>query len=127
MDRNKLIAIGLGLMVGLLLLAFGLNALDHAGWLPHRQDTAVYVGQGAWPADEMRRCSALPKQDGSIFFLGCGDTNGSGTLDSPVVPVTFWGRTERPDRFTALHSDALEGWRWQCRKSGQRITCYAVN
>lgn len=121
-----MITLGLGLMVGLSLLAVGLRSLDHAGWLPHWQDTAVYAGPGDWPPGELRPCAALPKADGSIFFLGCGEA-GSAAINAPIVPVTYWGRIQRPDRFTALRSVAMEGWNWQCKKDGDKYTCYAVN
>jgi hypothetical protein len=41
--------------------------------------------------------------------------------------VTFWGKTQRPDRFQALHSYAMEGWHWRCKKNGESLTCYAIN
>jgi hypothetical protein len=47
--------------------------------------------------------------------------------DAVSMTVTFWGRTQRPDRFQALHSESMEGWHWRCEKSGESLTCYAVN
>jgi hypothetical protein len=113
-------------VVVIVLLAVGQRACDRAGYWPHSEETRVYTGAAAWPADEERKCSALPREDGTIFFLGC--VEGAENFDEArPVKVTFWGRTHRPDRFQALHSEAMEGWRWRCKKSGESVTCYAVN
>jgi hypothetical protein len=110
----------------IVLLVVGQRACDRAGYWPHSEETRVYTGAAAWPADEERKCSALPREDGTIFFLGC--VEGAENFDeAKPTKVTFWGRTHRPDRFQALHSEAMEGWRWRCKKSGESVTCYAVN
>jgi hypothetical protein len=113
-------------VVVIVLLVVGQRACDRAGYWPHSEETRVYTGAAAWPAGEERKCSALPREDGTIFFLGC--VEGAENFDeAKPTKVTFWGRTHRLDRFQALHSEAMEGWRWRCKKSGESVTCYAVN
>lgn len=126
MDRTKAIAISVSTVVAIVLLTFGQRSCDRAGYWPHREEARVYTGADAWPSGQMRKCSALPREDGTIFFVGCvaGAENFD---DAKAMTVTFWGQTERPDRFRALHSAALEGWEWNCKKSGSSLTCYAVN
>lgn len=125
MDRTKAIAISGSVIVVLVLLTFGQRSCDRAGYWPHREEARVYTGADNWASGELRKCSALPREDGSIFFVGCveGVENFD---DAKAMSVTFWGRTDRPDRFRALHS-RLEGWEWRCKKSGSSLTCYAVN
>ncbi|MGH9524563.1 MAG: hypothetical protein ACRD3E_18740 [Terriglobales bacterium] len=125
-ERAKLYLIIGGIVFALALLAVVKHACNGAGYWPHREKARVYEGSAAWPAGELRKCEALPRQDGTIYFLGCvaGAENFD---DAHAMTVTFWGQTERPDRFRALHSDAMEGWAWNCKKSGESLTCYAVN
>ncbi len=121
------IAIAGGTAAALLLatLVAGQRACDRSGNWPHSEETRVYTG-GDWPKDELRKCSALPRADGTIYFLGCVDEIQMSD-DAPLTKVTFWGRTQREDRFQALHSEAMDGWHWNCKKSGDSLTCYAVN
>ena len=126
MSQTKTRIVAGAAVVVIVLLAVGQRACDRAGYWPHSEETRVYTGAAAWPADEERKCSALPREDGTIFFLGC--VEGAENFDeAKPTKVTFWGRTHRPDRFQALHSEAMEGWRWRCKKSGESVTCYAVN
>ncbi len=101
------------------------RACDRAGYWPHEEETRVYVS-GAWGADELRKCSALPREDGTIYFLGCADSMELSD-EVPLTKVTYWGRTQREDRFQALHSVSLDGWHWNCKKKGDSLTCYAIN
>ena len=126
MSQTKIRIVAGAAVVVIVLLAVGQRACDRAGYWPHSEETRVYTGAAAWPAGEERKCSALPRDDGTIFFLGC--VEGAENFDeAKPTKVTFWGRTHRPDRFQALHSEAMEGWRWRCKKSGESVTCYAVN
>ncbi|MGI9101673.1 MAG: hypothetical protein ACR2IF_04425 [Terriglobales bacterium] len=110
----------------LLLIAFAWHTLDQAGWIPHQADTSMYAGAEQWPANEDRKCVALPRDDGNIFFLGCvGDKESY--ADTESLPVTYWGRTRRPDRFQAVVSERLEAWQWRCRRKDDSVTCWAVN
>jgi hypothetical protein len=125
-ERAKpLLLIG-GIVVVLAMLLLAKSACNRAGYWPHREEARVYQGSAAWPAGELRKCEALPREDGTIYFLGCvaGAENFD---DARALTVTFWGRTDRPDRFRALHSDAMEGWAWNCKRSGGSLTCYAIN
>ena len=124
-NKTKTRIVASAAVVLIVLFAAGQRACDRAGYWPHSEETRVYAG-AAWPADEERKCSALPHEDGTIFFLGCVDSIQNFDEATPLK-VTFWGRTQREDRFQALHSEAMEGWRWRCRKSGESVTCYAVN
>lgn len=108
----------------------GQRSCDRAGNWPHREETRVFEGAVDWPKGEERKCSALPREDGTIFFLGCVEGSVEGTQDftrAEPVEVTYWGRTKREDRFQALHSERMEGWHWRCTNSGGSLTCYAVN
>jgi hypothetical protein len=125
-ERSKAIFLSGAVVVLLVALFLGRRACDRAGYWPRREEARVYTGADAWPAGEMRKCSALPREDGSIFFLGCVE-GAENFDDARAMTVTFWGRTQRPDRFRALHSEALEGWEWRCKNSGGSLTCYAVN
>lgn len=126
MSHTKTRIVAGAAVVVIVLLVVGQRACDRAGYWPHSEETRVYTGAAAWPASEERKCSALPREDGTIFFLGC--VEGAENFDeAKPTKVTFWGRTHRLDRFQALHSEAMEGWRWRCKKSGESVTCYAVN
>ena len=120
------IKIGAAAFVALIaVLVVSQRVCDRAGYWPHQEETRVYTG-GGWSKDEMRKCSALPRQDGSIYFLGCSNDM-QVSDDTPLTKVTFWGRTQREDRFQALHSESMDGWHWNCKTSGDSLTCYAVN
>ena len=88
-------------LVGMVL---GQHSCDRAGYWPRTEQTRVYAA--GWSGQEERKCSALPREDGSIFFLGCVESI-QNFDDAPMTKVTFWGKTERPDRFQALHSNAM--------------------
>lgn len=107
------------------LMVFGQRACDRSGYWPHSEETRVYAG-GNWSDDETRKCAALPREDGSIYFLGCVDSI-QNFDEAEMEKVTFWGQTQRKDRFLALHSESMDGWHWNCKKSGSSLTCYAVN
>ena len=125
MQRAKLYVV-IGVVVGVLGALYAARyACNQAGYWPHRQDARVYVGSADWPAGDMRKCEALPREDGTIYFLGCVD-GAENFDDARLTTVTFWGRIERPDRFRALH-DSMEGWAWRCKKNGDSLTCYAMN
>ena len=119
----------LGAAAGVMLVVItvmGQRACDRTGYWPHSEETRVYFGAG-WPADQLRKCAALPRQDGTIYFLGCTDSI-QNFDEATMTKVTFWGRTQREDRFEALHSESMDGWHWNCKKgSGDSLTCYAVN
>jgi len=120
--------IGIGSAVTLAVIAslmLGQHACDSSGYWPRSEQTRVYTG-GDWPDNEMRKCAALPRADGTIYFLGCVDAIANSD-EASMTKVTFWGRTQREDRFQALHSEAMDGWHWNCKKSGESLTCYAVN
>ncbi len=106
-------------------LALGYVAADKAGWVPHKQETTLYVGPAGWNSGDYRNCVALPQKNGAIFFLGCGAQTGDA---SEIRPVTYWGRVERPDRYRAILADpGSNDWRWRCRRKKSSITCWAVN
>jgi len=120
------VKIGAGVaVVTVILLVLGQRACDRSGYWPHSEETRVYDG-GTWASDETRKCAALPRSDGTIYFLGCVDSI-QNFDEAALTKVTFWGRTQREDRFQALHSESMDGWHWQCKKSGSSLTCYAVN
>lgn len=123
--RTKLIVAGVVIVAVLGLLALVKHACNDAGYWPNRQQARVYEGSAAWPDGDVRKCEALPREDGTIYFLGCVD-GAENFLDADMTTVTFWGRTQRPDHFRALH-DTMEGWTWRCKKDGDSLTCYAVN
>ena len=126
MDNWKITGSVAAAAVLVAVLLWGQHACDRAGYWPRRQQARVYLGGAAWPKGQVRDCSALPREDGTIFFLGC--VKGAEDFDDArAMTVIFWGRTERLDRFRALHSASMEGWEWRCRKRGESLTCYAVN
>ena len=126
MNGLKLYALGAGLIAVFCVMFLTQRSCDRAGEWPHREDTRVYTGIDSWPEGEMRKCLALPRKDGTIYFLGCVEGYENFT-DAHHMPVTFWGRTERPDRFRALHSNSFEAWEWRCKNNSGSLTCYAVN
>lgn len=127
MNPTKARAIGGACAAVLAVFFLGQHACDQAGRWPHREETRVYAGAADWPKGEERKCAALPREDGTIFFLGCVDSIQNFDEARPVE-VTFWGRTKREDRFQALHSERMEGWHWRCANSGgESLTCYAMN
>ena len=128
LGRMKGTGVKIGVAALVLVVAISLvsqRACDRSGYWPHNEETRVY-SPGDWPKDELRKCAALPRADGTIYFLGCVDDIELSD-DAPLTKVTFWGRTQREDRFQALHSEAMDGWHWNCKKSGYSLTCYAVN
>ena len=112
-------------LVAVALFVVSQRACDRAGYWPHSEETRVYIA-GGWGGEEMRKCSALPRSDGTIYFLGCADSMELSD-DVPLTKVTFWGRTQREDRFEALHSESMDGWHWNCKKKDESLTCYAIN
>lgn len=127
MDPTKARVIGAACAAVLMVFFLGQRSCDRAGLWPHREETRVYAGAAGWAKGEERKCAALPREDGSIFFLGCVDSIQNFDEARPVE-VTFWGRTKREDRFQALHSERMEGWHWRCASSsGGSLTCYAMN
>lgn len=118
--------IGAGVALTFVALFFvAQRACDRAGNWPHTQETRVYLGSD-WPKDQMRKCAALPRADGTIYFLGCVDSIENYDEATPTE-VTYWGRVQREDRFQALHSESMDGWHWNCKNNGSSLTCYAVN
>jgi hypothetical protein len=126
--RNRKVWIACGIVVVFVGLCGGfVTILDNAGQIPHTQDTSVYVGRGDWANGESRECVAFPAKDGTIFFLGCVQGQGD-YFTSEVMPVTYWGKTQRPDRFQSLREDPnMNGWHWRCQKKKGGVTCWAVN
>lgn len=123
--KTRMAAFAIILIVG---VSLGLaNAANRAGLVPHRQDTTVYFGRADWSVGEERSCIALPETDGSMIFLGC--VNGGTPEFSPEVwPVTYWGKTRRPDMFEYVHADpGMHTWQWRCRRYRNSLTCLAVN
>jgi hypothetical protein len=106
-------------------LMVGQRACDRSGYWPHSEQTRLYSGAD-WPTDQERKCAALPREDGTIYFLGCTDSI-QNFDEATLTKVTFWGKTQRPDRFQALHSESMDGWHWRCKKSRNSISCYAVD
>ncbi len=101
------------------------RAIDNTGWLSHQRDTDMYFGSAEWSVGTYRDCAALPVRDGSILFLGC--VMGAETYLTPqTVPVTYWGKINRPDRYQAAISD-LTAWKWKCLRKKDAVTCWAVN
>ena len=102
-------------------------AANCAGWIPHHQDTTVYVGVSEWNVGEYRNCVALPETNGSMIFLGCvGERRAEMSPD--VWQVTYWGKTSRRDMYRLIHENpGYYAWRWRCRRSKNSLTCGAVN
>ena len=120
------------LTVSVVVLTFVLTvsaavAANRAGWIPHRQDTTVYVGVGEWSVGEYRNCVALPESNGSMIFLGCVGRRRA-EMSPDVWPVTYWGQVRRKDMFELVHQDPVTyTWRWRCRRRDSSLTCWAVN
>ncbi len=126
--RNRKVWIAAGIVAACAGVLMGfISILDANGQIPHTVDTSVYVGRGSWASGESRECVAFPAKDGSIFFLGCVQGQGD-YFTSEVMPVTYWGKTTRPDRAQMLREDPnLNGWHWRCQKKKDGVTCWAVN
>jgi hypothetical protein len=120
------------LVLAIMILVAGLSfggarAADRAGWIPHRQDTAVYVGHDDWTLGEERNCIALPQSDGAVIFLVCVERR-SPEISPEVIPVTYWGQTHRSDMYEYVHADpGINTWKWHCRRYRNSLTCWAVN
>ncbi len=125
MNRTRVSIGAAAVLVAVALGVLGQRSCDRSGHWPHKEETRVYLGAN-WAPDELRKCAALPREDGTIYFLGCADSIQLAD-DPPLTEVTFWGRTQRADRFQALHSESMDGWHWNCKKSGDSLTCYAIN
>ena len=102
-------------------------AANRAGWIPHRQETTVYMGVSDWSVGEYRNCVALPETNGAMIFLGCvGERRPEMAPD--VWRVTYWGQTRRRDMYTLVHENpGNQAWRWRCRRSKGSLTCWALN
>ena len=127
---NTVVRIRLALAILMLVVGLSLGvarAANRAGWIPHRQETAVYVGRGDWEVGEERNCIALPQSDGGMIFLGCVERR-TAELSPEVMPVTYWGQTRRVDMYEYVHADpGINTWRWHCRRYRNSLTCWAVN
>jgi hypothetical protein len=146
--NESIIAVGIvfgGIaVIGLLVNLYGW--LNNAGWISHSHDTPVWI-QGEWLAGEYRECdmqTSTPAFEGSHYDaedlktlprLFCGRAaNGffewsetkTGTDvswqtisgDFHTLPVSYFGRLERPDK-----------WRipWRCQRNSNSLTCKALN
>jgi hypothetical protein len=120
--------------------------LDGRGWIRRTHDTPVWIA-GDWLVGEYRECdmqTATPAFEGSNYDaedlktlprLFCGkEANGffdwsetkTGTDlswqtisgDFHTLPVSYFGRLERPDR-----------WRvsWRCQRNTGSLTCKSLN
>jgi hypothetical protein len=120
------------LAAAMVIVALGLSlgvarAANRAGWVPHRQDTTVYIGRDDWTVGETRNCIALPESDGEMIFLGCVERRVP-EISPEVWPVTYWGQTRRVDMYEFVHADpGINTWKWRCRRYRNSITCWAVN
>jgi hypothetical protein len=123
--RARIAVAAVVLMAG---LSLGVaRAANRAGWVPHRQETTVYLGRADWAAGQERNCIALPESDGAVIFLGCV-AGGTPELSPEVWPVTYWGQTQRPDMYEYVHADpGMHTWNWRCRRYRNSLTCWAVN
>ena len=136
MDTSVLQKLGTSARVRLVLamvlvvigLALGVSrAANRAGWVPHREDTTVYLGRGEWAVGEERNCIALPESDGVVIFLGCVERR-TPEISPEVWPVTYWGQTRRADMYEYVHADpGINTWKWHCRRNRNSLTCWAVN
>jgi hypothetical protein len=122
------------------------SSLKQNGWIPRSHDTPVWI-QGDWLVGEYRECdmqTSTPAFEGSHYDaedlktlprLFCGRAaNGffewsetkTGTDvswatisgDFHTLPVSYFGRLERPDK-----------WRvsWRCQRNSNSLTCKALN
>jgi hypothetical protein len=123
--RAWLVVGGVALVVALCLGAA--TAANRAGWIPHRQETTVYVGVAEWAKGESRNCVALPETNGSMIFLGCvGERRPE--MSPEVWPVTYWGQTRREDMYQLIHENPGNyAWRWRCQRHSGSLTCWALN
>jgi hypothetical protein len=115
-------------VVLIIVLAVGAaTAANRAGWIPHRQETTVYIGVAGWEVGQYRDCVALPESNGSMIFLGCVGRRRA-EMSPDVWPVTYWGQVHRKDMFELIHQDPVTyAWKWRCRRHEGSLTCWAVN
>ena len=122
------------------------ESLDNSGWISHSHDTPVWI-QGDWLEGEYRECdmqTTTPAFEGSHydaadlktlprlfcarqangFFEWSETKTGTDTSwqtisgDFHTLPVCYYGRLERPDK-----------WRisWRCQRNSNSLTCKALN
>jgi hypothetical protein len=142
----KLCCVVLAAYIVFCLLFVGYASLDENGWLSHSHDTPVWI-QGDWLVGEYRECDmqtttpafegsnysgevlkTLPrlfcaKQDDGLFVWSETRTGTDMTWqtisgDFHTLPVSYFGRLERPDK-----------WRisWRCQRLSGSLECKAVN
>jgi hypothetical protein len=128
-----------------LTLILGYQALDRAGYILHHHDTPVWI-EGEWMTGEFRDCQMLtttpvvegqsysttelehlPKlfcsSTGDSFFVYGAAHQGTDTSwegigkDFHVLPVRYFGRLERPERWLI---------RWRCQRATESLSCKAL-
>jgi len=115
------VLLGVALCVGMA------TAANRAGWIPHRQETTVYMGIGGWQVGDHRDCVALPETNGTMIFMGCVGQRRAEMAPS-VWPVTYWGQTRREDMYQLIHGNPGNyAWRWRCQRHKDSLTCWAIN
>ena len=142
-----LVIFGLWLLCYLGIWAVGLyKSLDNSGWIAHNHDTPVWI-QGDWLVGEYRECDmqttttvfegshynaeelkTLPRlfcgRAANGFFEWSETKTGTDVSwqtisgDFHTLPVSYFGRLERPDK-----------WRvsWRCQRNSNSLTCKALN
>ncbi len=116
----------LGVILLIRIIIGSYDQLDKSGWIEHSVDTPVAIS-GEWLQGEYRSCLGILGATGKQKSLAC--ITDSFNAPEHVLPVTFWGRTERPDRVkiiadgTYLSPDTE--LHWKCQRLSDSLKCWA--
>jgi hypothetical protein len=146
LDALKLIAKAAGWFFAVVFLFVGYTQLNESGYLAHNHDTPVWI-KGNWMVGEYRECNMLtttPAVEGSHYSaeqlttfprLFCAEgsdglaqfsdalpgTDASWAAigkDFHILPVRYYGKIERPDRWKVD---------WRCQRLSGSLECKALN
>lgn len=105
----------------------GYGWLDSVGVISHDRTIEVRL-KGDWMVGESRTCNAWYFGD-TVDGLNCMGGNDDAAWregTSHTLSVKFWGKMVRADALEALRDPAHKG-QWNCKRTSEAMTCWALN
>ena len=124
------IAIFMAIFIVVVAAVFLIGNSDEYGWIPHSRQSTITARQD-WIIGESKTCTSFAL-DPSVAKLSKGTPyDVTGVIqcdDGPTheIKITFWGKTERPDKKS---TDGILQWNctWKCTRKSDSFTCLALN
>jgi hypothetical protein len=94
------------------------TGIDSEGWIPHSEDSVI-TAQANWFVGESKNCLSYPLDAKTAQILGKPTGYAISRIacdDGPehAVKITFYGRTEQPER---------QWINWRCTRNSDSFTC----